>query len=133
MGAVQPDVSSIDDDIAAQPPEVQAILRKIRTTMRKSAPTAIEKISYRMPAFALNGILIYFAAFKQHIGLYPPFHGGDKTLMKQKAPFEGPKGKSEVSARPTYSVCPYRPHCKIKSTAEFGKDGPQGDNPVEER
>lgn len=92
MSAVQADISSIDDYIATQPPEVQAILRKIRSTIRNSAPTAIEKISYRMPAFALNGILVYFAAFKQHIGLYPPVRGGDRTLMKRKAKYEGPKG-----------------------------------------
>ncbi len=92
MSALQADILSIDDYIATQPPEVQAILRKIRSTIRKAAPTAIEKISYRMPAFALNGILVYFAAFKQHIGLYPPVHGGGKTLMKLKAEYEGPKG-----------------------------------------
>ena len=92
MSAVKRDISTIDDYIAAQPSEVQPILRKIRSTIRKSAPTATEKISYRIPAFALNGILVYFAAFKKHIGLYPPVHGGDETLMKRKAEYEGPKG-----------------------------------------
>jgi uncharacterized protein YdhG (YjbR/CyaY superfamily) len=92
MSALRAGIASIDGYIDSQPPEVQAILRKIRSTIREAAPMAIEKISYRMPAFALNGILVYFAAFKEHIGLYPPVRGGDKTLMKLKAKFEGPKG-----------------------------------------
>jgi uncharacterized protein YdhG (YjbR/CyaY superfamily) len=92
MSARQSSISSIDDYIATQPAKVKAILKRIRSTIRKAAPTAIERISYRMPAFALNGILVYFAAFKHHIGLYPPVRGGDKNLMKLKAEYEGPKG-----------------------------------------
>jgi uncharacterized protein YdhG (YjbR/CyaY superfamily) len=82
---------TIDDYIAGFPPEVQAILEKIRATVRKAAPKATEKISYQMPAFTLDGVLIYFAAFKKHIGVYPPVRG-DETLMKQVAPYQGPKG-----------------------------------------
>jgi uncharacterized protein YdhG (YjbR/CyaY superfamily) len=92
MGRRQTTVSSIDAYIAGQPPEVRPVLRKIRSTIRKAAPGASETISYRIPAFALNGMLIYFAAFKHHIGLYPPVRGGTESLMKRKAKFEGPKG-----------------------------------------
>ena len=63
---------SIDGYIAGFPPKVRSILRKVRTTVREAAPDAQEKISYRMPAFTLNGNLVYFAAFKNHIGFYPP-------------------------------------------------------------
>ena len=64
--------TTIDEYIALQPREVQAILRKIRLTIRKAAPDAAEAISYRIPTFVLNGHLVYFGAFKNHIGLYPP-------------------------------------------------------------
>jgi len=82
---------SIDDYIAAFPPEVQAILQRIRSTIRNAAPDAQEIISYRMPAFTQNGILVYFAAFKKHIGLYPPV-SGDASLEKAIAPYAGEKG-----------------------------------------
>jgi uncharacterized protein YdhG (YjbR/CyaY superfamily) len=82
---------TIDEYIAAFPPKIQTILKKIRLTVRKAAPDAEEKISYRMPAFFQNGVLIYFAAFKNHIGVFPPVRG-DARLIKQLAPYRGPKG-----------------------------------------
>jgi uncharacterized protein YdhG (YjbR/CyaY superfamily) len=82
---------SIDEYIAGFSPEVQAILERIRATIRKAAPDAQETISYRIPAFTLNGILVYFAAFKQHIGLYPPVKG-DARLERAIAPYAGEKG-----------------------------------------
>lgn len=83
--------ASIDEYIQAFPPEIQSILQSIRTTIRKAAPEAEEIISYRMPAFRQNGILVYFAAFKKHIGLYPPV-SGDAAIEKAIAPYAGPKG-----------------------------------------
>jgi uncharacterized protein YdhG (YjbR/CyaY superfamily) len=62
---------NIDDYIARYPQDVQAILKKIRTTIRKAAPDAEETISYQMPTFTLKGNLVCFAAFKKHIGFYP--------------------------------------------------------------
>ena len=82
---------NIDEYIAESPPNVRPILEKIRATIRKAAPEAKERISYRMPAFALEGDLVYFAAFKEHIGLYPPVRG-DAQLMKDIAVYAGPKG-----------------------------------------
>jgi len=83
--------SSIDEYIAAFPPDVRSILEKIRLTIRKAAPRAEEKISYAMPAFALNGDLIYFAAFKKHIGIFPPVRG-DEKLNKALSCYRGAKG-----------------------------------------
>jgi len=60
----------IDEYIAAFPKGVQKLLQQVRTTIHKTAPEAEETISYGMPAFKLNGIIVYFAAFKSHIGLY---------------------------------------------------------------
>lgn len=82
---------NIDEYIALFAPEVQVILEKIRSTIRQAAPDAQELISYRMPAFALKGILVYFAAFKKHIGLYPPVRG-DAELLKAISIYAGEKG-----------------------------------------
>jgi uncharacterized protein YdhG (YjbR/CyaY superfamily) len=83
--------TSIDEYIAASAPKVQQVLRKIRRTIGAAAPDAEEVISYRMPAFRQHGILVYFAAFKHHIGLFPPV-SGDAMLEKAIAPYAGPKG-----------------------------------------
>src|ERR1700731_3476923 len=74
----------IDGYISQFPADVQAILQKVRTTINSAAPEAKETISYLMPAFKLHGILVHFAAWEKHIGLYPPI-SGDKTLEKAVA------------------------------------------------
>jgi uncharacterized protein YdhG (YjbR/CyaY superfamily) len=71
--------------------DVQAILEQVRATIRRAAPDAKEIISYQMPAFKQHGILVYFAAWTKHIGLYPPI-SGDKPLEKAVARYAGPKG-----------------------------------------
>src|SRR5215211_1475615 len=86
-----PTLDTIDAYIATFPPKIRAILKKIRATVKNAAPKATEKISYRMPAYFQDGILIYFAAFKNHIGIFPPVRG-DEQLLKQLAPYAGPKG-----------------------------------------
>jgi uncharacterized protein YdhG (YjbR/CyaY superfamily) len=63
--------ATIDAYIATFPKGVQDILEALRATIRAAAPDAVEKISYQMPAFAQNGILVYFAAHANHIGFYP--------------------------------------------------------------
>lgn len=81
----------IDSYISLFPAEVQAILEKVRTTIQSAAPEAKETISYMMPAFKQHGILVYFAAWEKHIGMYPPI-SGNKTLEKAIARYAGPKG-----------------------------------------
>jgi len=81
----------IDGYISQFPANVQAILKRVRTTIRSVAPKAKETISYLMPAFKLHGMVVYFAAWEKHIGLYPPI-SGDKTLEKAVARYAGPKG-----------------------------------------
>jgi uncharacterized protein YdhG (YjbR/CyaY superfamily) len=65
----------IDEYISRFPENIQEILEKIRHTIREAAPDASETISYQMPAFKQNGILVYFAAFNHHIGFYPTASG----------------------------------------------------------
>jgi uncharacterized protein YdhG (YjbR/CyaY superfamily) len=83
--------TTIDEYIAAFSPEVRSILQRIRQVVREAAPEAQEVISYRMPALKQGGILVYFAAFKNHIGLYPPV-SGDRGIEKAIAPYAGEKG-----------------------------------------
>lgn len=63
--------TTIDEYITSQPKSVQAILQEIREVIRAAAPDAEEGIGYSMPAFRQNGVLIYFAATKHHLSLFP--------------------------------------------------------------
>jgi uncharacterized protein YdhG (YjbR/CyaY superfamily) len=62
---------TIDEYIARFPEDVAQILSQIRSVIKESAPGAVEKISYQMPTFYLNGNLVHFAVFTHHIGFYP--------------------------------------------------------------
>ena len=84
-------LTPIDEYIEAARPEVQQVLRKIRDTIRKTAPDAGEKIGYGIPTFTLHGNLVHFAAFKKHIGFFPPVRG-DAALMKAVAPYANARG-----------------------------------------
>jgi len=76
----------IDSYIKIFPDEVQAVLQRVRETVRDTAPLAEETISYAMPAFKQNNkVLIYFAAFKNHIGLYALPSGNEAFAEKLKA------------------------------------------------
>jgi uncharacterized protein YdhG (YjbR/CyaY superfamily) len=90
-GWVDPEAANIDAYIAASPLAAQPALRRIREIARAAAPDAKEAISYRMPALRGRGILVYFAAFKTHIGLFPPVRG-DPRLDRDLARYRGPKG-----------------------------------------
>ena len=81
----------IDEYIARYPPRVQARLRKIRATIRKAAPDAGEAIKYQIPAFTLDGNLVFFAAYPKHIGLYPAPRGVE-SFKNELSRYEGGKG-----------------------------------------
>jgi len=95
--------ATIDEYIAGFSPEVRKILKEIRRVVRRAAPEAEETISYRMPAFKWHGVLIYFAAFQKHIGLYPPVRG-DAALEKAVSRYAGPKGNLQF---PLVEPIPY--------------------------
>jgi uncharacterized protein YdhG (YjbR/CyaY superfamily) len=82
---------NIDQYIQGCSPAVRPTLKKIRATIQRAAPNAAETISYRIPAFTLHGTLVYFAAFKKHVGLYPPVRGDAKLIAAAKK-YAGPKG-----------------------------------------
>jgi uncharacterized protein YdhG (YjbR/CyaY superfamily) len=83
--------SSIDEYIATFPDDIQKILEQVRATIKAAAPEAREKISYQMPTFDLEGNLIHFAAFKNHIGLYPT-PSGTEEFKKELSIYKVAKG-----------------------------------------
>ena len=94
--------TDIDGYVSQFPADVRAVLRDVREAIRRAAPEAEETISYQMPAFRQHGILVDFAAWKKHIGLYPPI-SGDTASKKRSPATPGRKGTS--SSRST-SRCP---------------------------
>ncbi|CAM4521518.1 uncharacterized protein YdhG (YjbR/CyaY superfamily) [Paenibacillus endophyticus] len=82
---------TIDQYMATFPADIQAILEKIRNVIQEAAPEATEKIGYQMPTFVLCGNLVHFAAFKNHIGLYPA-PSGIHAFKEQLAKYKGAKG-----------------------------------------
>ena len=83
--------ATVDAYIAAFPPGVRKILREVRATVRAAAPDATETISYGIPTFKVHGPVVYFAAFKHHVGLYPPVKG-DARLEQAVARYANDKG-----------------------------------------
>ena len=71
MDSNQKSPANIDEYIAGFPKDIQLILQKIRETIKKAAPDAVEAISYQMPTFKFHGNLVHFAGYKNHIGFYP--------------------------------------------------------------
>ena len=82
---------NIDGYIASFHREVQKIFEELRATIRNAAPEAEETISYGIPTFTLNGNLVHFAAYKNHIGFYPS-PGGIEAFKKELSVYEGAKG-----------------------------------------
>ena len=89
--AKQPKYSSIEDYFAAATPEARAILEEIRRIVVSSVPDAEPVISYQLPAFRKGRVFFYFAAFKAHIGIFPPVRD-DERLEQDLRPYRGPKG-----------------------------------------
>ena len=91
MKGDKPAYHTIDEYIASFPAGTQKILQELRATIHAAAPGAVEKISYQMPAFFLKGNLVYFAAWKDHIGFYPTSHG-TQAFQNELSVYETSKG-----------------------------------------
>lgn len=83
--------TSMDEYIAGLPKNIQKLLEEIRATIKAAAPGAEETINYGIPTFTLNGNLVHFAAFKNHIGFYPT-PSGIEAFKKELSIYEGAKG-----------------------------------------
>ncbi len=104
--------SSIDSYISDFPEETQTKLKKIRDLIHKTAPEAAEKISYGMPTFYLNGNLVHFAAFKNHIGFFPAPNGINE-FEKETTRYR--TGKGTLQFKNTEEI----PYDLIKRIVEF--------------
>jgi uncharacterized protein YdhG (YjbR/CyaY superfamily) len=91
-----PKIVTIDAYLATVTPESKRILQKIRQLVQRKVPEAEEAISYQLPAFKLDRTFIYFAAFKKHIGVYPPVTA-DKSLIALTAAYRNEKGNLAFS------------------------------------
>ena len=83
--------TTIDEYIAGFPKDIQQLLKTMRSTIQKAAPKAEEAIKYAMPTYVLNGNLVHFAAFKNHIGFYPA-PDGITSFKKELAIYKTSKG-----------------------------------------
>lgn len=111
--------STIDEYIARCPEDVQAILSKIREIIRKAAPNAEETIKYQIPTFVLNGNLVHFAAFQNHIGFYPTPSGITK-FQKELSAYKGAKGSVQfpLDAPIPFSLITKIVKFRVKETLE---------------
>ena len=103
MATARPRPSNFDEDAAAFPPEVQAVLRQVRAAVLKAAPDATEVISYQMPALRQHGILVFFAAFKHHIGSTRP----SRVMPNWSRPPRRMPATRATCAFPSTSPCPW--------------------------
>ena len=86
----RPTFASVDEYIRSADPKAREILRAIRQAATAAVPHAQECISYQMPALRHKKVFFYFAAFKTHVGVYPPVQ--DQVLAAELEPYRGPKG-----------------------------------------
>ena len=82
---------TVDEYISTVPKKAQSVLQKLRKTIKKAAPDAEELISYNMPAFKQEGMLVYYAAWKEHVGFYPA-SPGMSVFDKELSGYERSKG-----------------------------------------
>lgn len=101
--------TTIDEYVAQFPQDVQQILNSLRSVIQESAPQAVERISYQMPAFYLKGNLVYFGAHKHHIGFYPT-GSGIEAFKEELSAFKWSKG---VVQFPLNEPIPYELVSKI--------------------
>ena len=118
------DFKSVDEYIATQPENVQAVLQRVRGTIKKAVPRAQEVISYQIPAYKLDGgAVIYFAGWKEHYSLYPASDRLVKAFKSDLAPYKVSKGtirfplSGPVPAKLIAGIAKFR----AKETAERAK------------
>lgn len=120
--------ATIDEYIAAFPPDIQAKLQELRAAIRAAAPDAEERISYQMPAYYLKGNLVYFAAFTHHIGFYPT-SSGIAAFQKEIEGYASSKGAVQFPINKPLPlelvdrIVRYRVAENLKNAARKGKKG----------
>ena len=87
-----PAPKTVDEYMARVPPKFRAALQRLRKTIKDAAPDADEVISYQMPAFRQNGMLVYYAAYEDHCSLFPASAKVRRQFSAELKPFEAGKG-----------------------------------------
>lgn len=88
-------ITSHEEHFATAEPEISTRLEQIRAEVQRRVPEAQPCIAYQMPAFRMRRVFFYFAAFKRHIGVYPPV-SSPPELVAELAPYRGPKGNLSI-------------------------------------
>lgn len=91
MKSINIKFKSVEEYFAALPVKTRKILKEVRKTIKDAAPEAEEVISYNIPAFKLKGVLIWYAAFKEHISLFPKTNAIAK-FKKELSTYDVSKG-----------------------------------------
>ncbi|MES2678412.1 MAG: DUF1801 domain-containing protein [Bacteroidota bacterium] len=115
---------SVDSYISSFPAETRAMLEKIRATIQKAAPKAEETISYQMPAYKLNGMLVYFAGYKNHIGFYPGA-AGIAEFKKEISVYKNAKGSVQFPLDETLPLALVTKIVKFRVKQNLEKVGPK--------
>jgi uncharacterized protein YdhG (YjbR/CyaY superfamily) len=117
--------ATIDDYIAAYRPKIRARLTAMRRTIRKHAPKAEERISYRIPTFYLNGNLVHFAAFDRHVGFYPGA-AGIAAFRDALAPYKSAKGSVQFPHDEPLPLELVAEIVRFRVTQQAAKQAPRG-------
>jgi len=117
--------ATIDDYIATHPPKIRARLTAVRRTIRKHAPKAEERISYRIPTFYLNGNLVHFAAFDRHVGFYPGA-AGIAAFRDALAPYKSAKGSVQFPHDEPLPLELVAEIVQFRVTQQAAKQAPRG-------
>lgn len=91
----QPKFRTPDEYFDSLNPEVRPLMDELRTLVRTRVPESVELLSYGVPAFKKGRIFFFYAAFKKHIGIYPPVEG-DEALMNELTPYRGARGNLQL-------------------------------------
>lgn len=110
---------NVDEYIKAFPPAVRKTLNQLRKTIKSAAPKAEEMISYMMPAYKYYGVLVYFAAYKNHIGFYPGA-GGIEAFKKELSAFEMSRGtvRFPIDKTPPFNLITKMVKYRVKQNEE---------------
>ncbi len=116
---------TVDEYITTFPDAVQQLLQQIRTTIKAAAPQAKEVISYGMPGYKYYGILVYFAAYKNHIGFYAT-PTGHKAFIKQLSVYKQGKGSVQFSLNKPIPLALISAIVKFRLKENLNKANKQG-------
>ena len=116
--------TNVDEYIAGHSAEKRKLLEAVRATVLAAVPGGEERISYKMPAVFSSGVVVYYAAFKNHIGLYPPV--ADPAVAAKVAKFAGPKGNLQFPYTEPLPLSLIAEVAKARLAANLVKSAPSG-------